>query len=100
MDNQAYLSLLGLAFRAGKCILGEEIILKEVRKGKVKLLLYANDISNQSEKRLLNKCGTYNVAHMKVGSRQELSRAIGKHDRVAIAITDSGFAQKFTELLS
>ncbi|HLR53116.1 MAG TPA: ribosomal L7Ae/L30e/S12e/Gadd45 family protein [Pseudogracilibacillus sp.] len=100
MDNQACLSLLGLAFRAGKCILGEELILKEVRKGRVKLLLYADDISNQSQKRLLNKCVTYNVAHMKVGSRQELSQAIGKQDRVAIAITDSGFAQKLTELLS
>lgn len=100
MDNQACLSLLGLAFRAGKCIVGEELIVKEIRKGKIKLLLYANDISKQTEKKLLNTCQTYNVVHMKVGDREEISRAIGKHDRVAVAITDSGFAKKFKELLS
>src|SRR5699024_12754616 len=100
MDNQACLSLLGLAFRAGKCILGEELILKEVRIRRVKLLLYADDISNQTQKRLLNKCVTYKVTHIKIGRRQKLYQTIVKHDRDTIEITINTMTERLIQVLT
>lgn len=94
-----YLNLLGLAQRAGKCTLGEESILKDIRSNKAKLVLLASDIGPQTKKKLTNKCNYYEVPYLIVDDRETLSDAIGKSQRVAIAILDAGFATKIKSLL-
>lgn len=95
-----YLNLLGLAYRAGKCSLGEDAILRDVRSSKAKLVLLANDIGYQTKKKLTDKCHSYNVPCIIVDEdRESLSNAIGKSHRVAVAILDAGFAKKFQSLL-
>lgn len=98
--NNSYLNLLGLAWRARKCITGEELILQNMRNKKVKLLLIANDISPKTKKKLTDKCTTFQVPYMEVDDRKILAQAIGKSERVAIAILDEGFAKKFITMLS
>ena len=39
MNQPQWSSLLGLAYRARKVITGEELVIKEVRSGKAKLVL-------------------------------------------------------------
>ncbi|MGM0940073.1 MAG: YlxQ family RNA-binding protein [Bacillota bacterium] len=94
-----YLNLLGLAYRAGKCVLGEDAILKEIRSNRAKLVLLANDIGPQTRKKLTDKCKTYEIPYVIVDDRDTISKAIGKAQRVAIAIIDAGFAAKFKSLL-
>ncbi|MHA6251257.1 L7Ae/L30e/S12e/Gadd45 family ribosomal protein [Oceanobacillus sp. CAU 1775] len=95
-----YLNLLGLAYRAGKCSLGEDAILRDIRSNKAKLVLLANDIGYQTKKRLTDKSNYYNVPCIIVDEdRETLANAIGKSERVAIAILDAGFAKKFKSLL-
>lgn len=90
-----YLNLLGLAFRAGKCSLGEDAILRDIRSGKAKLVLLAKDTGEQTKKRITDKCKFYHVPYQIVEEeRDTLSHAIGKSQRVAIAILDAGFAKK------
>lgn len=86
------LQLLGLAMRAGKIVSGEELVLKEVRSGNARLVILAIDAAKNSEKKMTDKCATYNVPILRYGSRTELGNAIGKEERVILAITDSGFA--------
>ena len=95
-----YLNILGLAYRAGKCSLGEDAILRDVRGEKAKLVLLANDIGPQTRKKLTDKCKFYEVPLVIVEEDRELlSNAIGKSHRVAIAILDAGFAKKIKSLL-
>ncbi|WP_284139990.1 MULTISPECIES: ribosomal L7Ae/L30e/S12e/Gadd45 family protein [unclassified Virgibacillus] len=95
-----YLNLLGLALRAGKCSLGEEQIVKDIQKKRAKLVLLANDIGPQTKKKLTDKCQTYHIPCLIVEEdRHALSDAIGKSQRVAIAILDTGFANKLISLL-
>lgn len=63
-------------------------------------MLIANDISDKTKKKLIDKCTTYKVDYKQVDNRSILGQAMGKSDRVAVAITDQGFAKKFRELLS
>lgn len=91
--------MLGLAFRAGKCSLGEESIVKDIQKKRAKLVLLANDIGPQTQKKLTDKCRSYNVPFIIADDRETLSHAIGKSQRVAIAILDAGFANKIQSLL-
>ncbi|MGY0691598.1 YlxQ family RNA-binding protein [Virgibacillus sp. FSP13] len=94
-----YLNMIGLAYRARKCSLGEETIVKDIQQNRAKLVLLANDIGPQTKKKLTDKCKTYDVPFAIVDDRQTLSQAIGKTQRVAVAILDAGFATKIKSLL-
>ncbi|MCF3942394.1 L7Ae/L30e/S12e/Gadd45 family ribosomal protein [Oceanobacillus alkalisoli] len=95
MNN--YLNLLGLAFRAGKCSVGEDAILRDVRSEKAKLVILARDTGDRTKKRITDKCKYYRIPYIIVeDDRETLSNAIGKSQRVAIAILDAGFAKKIS----
>lgn len=91
--------MIGLAHRAGKCSLGEETIVKDIQKKKAKLVLLASDTGPQTRKKIINKCDYYGVPYLIADDRDTLSKAIGKNQRVAIAILDDGFASKIKTLL-
>src|SRR5690625_7384830 len=81
-----YLNLLGLAYRARKCSLGEETIVRDIQRKRAHIVLLANDIGPQTRKRITDKCRTYNIPYVIVDNRDVISQAIGKSRRVAIAI--------------
>ena len=99
MNQPQWSSLLGLAYRARKVITGEELVIKEVRSGKAKLVLLSNDASANTEKKITDKCSYYNVPIEKVTNREQLGHAIGKDERVVLAVLDHGFAKKLKTLL-
>lgn len=99
MKNNSYLNMIGLAYRARKLSLGEETIIKDIQGNKAKLVLLANDIGPQTKKKITDKCKSYQVPYFIVDDRDTLSNAIGKSQRVAVAILDQGFANKIKLLL-
>lgn len=98
-NEQRYLNLIGLAYRARMISLGEEIIVRDIQKNKAKLVLIASDTGYQTKKKLTDKCTFYHIPFRMVTDRDTLSHAIGKSGRVAVAILDKGFADKICSLL-
>lgn len=96
--NNNYLNILGLAHRAGACISGEERVVHDLKRRQIKLLLLANDIGKQTKKKLTDKCKTYQIPYVVVDDRYTLGKSIGKAERVAIGITNDGFARKIQSL--
>ncbi|WP_347550346.1 YlxQ family RNA-binding protein [Pseudalkalibacillus hwajinpoensis] len=92
-------SFLGLAQRAGKVVSGEELVVKEIQRKNAKLVLLANDASDNTRKKVTDKATTYKVPLCIVSDRYELGHAIGKMQRVTIAVTDAGFAKKLFAIL-
>ncbi len=86
------LSRLGLAQRAGKLVTGEETVLKAIRGGEAKLVILARDASENTGKKVADKCGSYGVPLLVGFTRSELGRSVGKPERVMFAVTDQGFA--------
>lgn len=95
MINKFY-NMLGLASRARKIVTGETLITK-IRANEVNLVIIASDASDNSQKKICDKCTFYNVEYIIEGSIDELSKAIGKSNRVAVGIMDIGFAKKLKE---
>ena len=88
-----YLNLLGLACAARKIVSGETL-LKSIRSQKVHLVLIANDASDNTKKKLTDKCHYYGIeCYIMEENSDTLSHAIGKN-RIALGICDSGFANK------
>ena len=94
MNN--FLSLLGLASRARKIVTGETLI-KKIRTNAIYLVIIASDASDNTKKKFIDKCTSYNVDYIVTSSREELSSAIGKNNRVALGIQDAGFAKSLKE---
>ena len=99
MNVNQWASLLGLANRARRIISGEELSLKEIRRGKAKLVLLSKDASTNTVKKITDKCKSYDVPYRMIENREVLGHAIGKDARVVVAILDGGFAKKLLTLL-
>ena len=97
-NKEKILNLLGLAQRAGKMVSGEEFVLNDVRTEKMKIVFVATDASDNTKKKLTDKCSYYEVPCILSFSQGELSHAIGKH-RMICGVTDAGFAKKLKELI-
>jgi ribosomal protein L7Ae-like RNA K-turn-binding protein len=98
-QENRWMSLLGLANRARKVISGEELVIKEIRNNQAKVVLLAGDASENTRKKITDKCSYYKVPVYQVEDRGVLGRAIGKEARVTIAVLDAGFASKISKLL-
>ena len=92
------LQLLGLAFKAKKVISGEDFCVDAIRKNDAKYVFLASDAGVNTTKKISDKATYYNVTLDNSFTSKELSDAIGKTNRMVIAITDSGFAKKIKEI--
>jgi ribosomal protein L7Ae-like RNA K-turn-binding protein len=99
MTKHKALSMLGMAMRAGKVVTGDETVLKTVRQGKTKLVLMASDASDNTKKKYRDKCRTYGVKLVEAFDRITLGEAIGKSERVLVAVTDTGFSESIERSL-
>lgn len=91
--------MVGLAYRARRCSTGKHTIVKDIQNKRAKLLLIASDISAQTKKKYVDKCQTNDIPYVEVADRNTLGNAMGKHERVAVAILDDGFAKRILSLL-
>jgi ribosomal protein L7Ae-like RNA K-turn-binding protein len=98
-EENKWKSLLGIANRARKITSGEELVIKEVRSNRAKLVIIAADASSNTMKKVTDKASYYNVPVRTVSDRYELGHAIGKDARVVVAIMDQGFANKLKTLM-
>lgn len=87
------LSYLGLAMRAGKLAIGDDIVLQAIRSKEAKLVILADDASARTQKKFRDKCSHYQIPLVVYGNRYELGASIGKEERVVIAVNDQGFAE-------
>ena len=100
MKNENTLRALGLCAKAGRLVTGTPLICealkaKKGKRGGVELVLAASDNSENTAKRLSDRCAYYGVRLVMLEvSGAELSDALGKKCRVAaVAITDENLCR-------
>ena len=95
---QKALNMLGLCARAGKIVTGEKMTEKAVKNGSGLLVIMDGGISDTGRKSVTDACAYKKVAYFTVG-KGALGSAIGKDNRMALAVTDKGFAERIAYLL-
>ncbi len=85
-------SYLGLAQRAGKLVSGEGAVESAVRRGKVHLLIVAQDASLNTKAKFVNMARHRQIKYVLVGDKASLGAAVGKAQRAVIGVLDQGFA--------
>lgn len=91
--NRKVISYLGLARRAGKLRSGLNTCTFEMSKGRARLVILAEDISENARKKIMKEIRRYGVPCITCGTSEELSHAVGEQGRSVFAICDRGFAE-------
>ena len=95
-NSQRLYGMLGFAMRAGKLVIGTELICRAMPKGSLKLVLVSNTASDSTKKKLFVKCEYYSIAAVMADiDTEKLGQLLGKtYAPAAIAVTDEGFAEE------
>lgn len=104
--EQGVLSLLGLCQRAGRLISGGDAVQKALLAGQVRLLLVADDLSENSLKKLrlfmpnVSQKSLSKLSIWQFGSKVGLGSAAGKPARGIWAVCDENFADGMAKKLA
>lgn len=87
------INYLGLAKKSGNIMAGVNTCIFAMNKGKVRLMILAEDISENSEKKIMKEIRKHGVEYVKYGGSEELSHAIGSQGRSVFAVCDASFSE-------
>lgn len=97
-DNKIY-SFIGLATKAGKITTGEESCERAIKNNKAKLVIVAEDASDNTKKSFKDGCTYRNVSIRFFGQKETLGKFAGKEKRAVAVISDTGFAKRLIEMI-
>ena len=86
--NKKIISYLGFAKKSGNLMAGVNTCTFALSKKKVKLMILAEDISENSEKKIMKEIRKHGVKYVKYGTSEEMSHAVGSVGRNVFAICD------------
>lgn len=98
MINKIY-SMLGLCMKAGKIAYGSDMCEENIKNKKAKVLIIANDTSDNTKKKFENISKRENIDLFFFGDINSISHSIGKNNKAIIAILEDGFANKIKDML-
>lgn len=99
MQNNKFFRMLGLAARARKLNFGEGAVRDSVRTKLAKMVIVAQDASDNTKKKLSDNCKFYKTPYFEYGDRFTLGGATGKGFAVVISVNDENFAKTLINIL-
>jgi len=93
------LNYLGLAARGRMLAIGYNTCMFMMGKRKVKMVILAEDLAENSMKKMLSLCTRNNVPYVVYGTKEILSHRTGKEDSGIFGITDENLAKAILEVI-
>lgn len=90
MDKKL-MSILSICKKAGKIVSGDFAVLQRVKDRSAFYVIIADDASNNTKKKFIDKCTFYKVEYVVFSDKLTLSYQIGAVNRSVFAILDEGF---------
>lgn len=101
MDSNGILSMLGLALRGNRLVVGEEPVEAVVRARDARLLLIASDAADNTYRRIKSFAASGQCIWLRIPfTRDELGRNLGRSSAALVAVTDIGFASAIVQRLA
>ena len=100
--KQRLSGMLGFATRAGKIIVGTDLVCRAMPSGKVKLVVISGEASDSTKKKLTLKSEFYGIKSLIADiDTEELGRIVGKSSATAaVAVTEKMFSEQILKLFS
>ncbi|MFZ5646310.1 MAG: L7Ae/L30e/S12e/Gadd45 family ribosomal protein [Bacillota bacterium] len=87
------LNMIGLARRAGHVESGDAAVRSAVDRGKVILLILAEDAAERTRRAFGRLAGDAGIPLISCGTKEDLGKILKKPARSVVAITDKNFAR-------
>ena len=100
VTEKSVLALIGLSMRQRAVESGSFLTEKAVKSGNAKLVIIAEDASDNTRKDFTDMCTYYHVPFCVFGTKDILGHAIGKEFRVVMALTNPGLSDKISEQIN
>ncbi len=91
-------SMLGLCRKAGKLAYGSDMCEEKIKYHKISLLIVTEDASENTKERFKKLAQKNQIKLYIYGTMENLSRCIGKDNKVVYGIMDQNFAEKINKL--
>ncbi len=99
MNNSAY-AMISLAQKAGKLVSGEDTCSREIKAGRGKLVIVAEDSAENTKKMFMNMCNYRDIPYIAFGTKELLGKNIGKDYRAVLCLIDNNFAKLILQKIS
>lgn len=101
-NTQRIKGMIGFARRAGKTVIGTELICRAMPTGTLKLVVISNTASAPTKKKLTTKAEYYGIAAVESDiDTESLASLLGKGGAVAaVGVTDTAFADEIIKAKS
>ena len=99
INNKVY-GLLGLTAKAGKIAFGTDSCEDLITKKKLKLVIVAEDSSERTINNFKQKCEQNSIDFYIFGTKEEISKSIGKVNKTVIGIKDKNLAGAIKKILN
>lgn len=96
-NHNRALSMLSIAAKAGKIQSGGFLTEKAIQEGNAYLVIIAENASDNTKKKFMNKCKYYGIPYKIVLDSITLGNHIGKQERTVLAVTDQGLAKQISD---
>ncbi|MCL7927764.1 MAG: hypothetical protein M8841_08250 [marine benthic group bacterium] len=94
------LSLLGLARRSGRAIVGTKAVREAAKSGSLHLALLSRDAGENARNRVVPVFEATGTAWSECGQGDELARSVGRDRAVVVGISDRRLAARIGEILT
>ena len=92
------LFMLSLCQKSGKLVSGEESCEKAIRANLARVIIVAENASENTKKKFKNSSQYYKVPIYFFTDKEELGHAIGKEVRAVLTVTDEGLGNQIIKL--
>ena len=96
MENKVF-SYMGFAAKARKLVTGYNTCVYMMEKKKIRLLILAEDLSENSVKKMMSAAEKHRVSCRTFGTKEHLSKITGNVDKGIYGITDDNFAKVISD---
>lgn len=100
MIKNKVLGLIGLCTKAGELVFGTDACSDMIERNKIRLVLVAEDAAERTKKNFQILCERAKVPIYYFATGDEISKAIGKANKVVIGIKNKSFADQIAKLIN
>ncbi len=98
-NTDKILFMLSIAAKAGKTSCGSFLAETAIKKNKAKLVIIADDASDNTKKQFNNMASYRKVPVLEYGTKSELGHFTGNEERSVVAVTDINLANGIKDIV-
>lgn len=99
MNEDRFYSFLGIIKKSGNLVSGYNSCEADIKKDRCKLIIIAEDASENTRERFIKLCETRNIKYVTCGFKEKLGACIGKDETSVMGIKNDGMSRVVLDML-